>query len=278
MKKKLLLAVLLVCLFPALAYGAVSATIFTGATTGQIEAIDPIVNPGGVAPHLHEFVGAQGITSVETSASLRGKATTWVEQQNHSAVWAPPVYEDGVRLLPATTKPRLLYYRCKHSASVCGSIQRFPENFGMVIGNANAQTPAENPAITNHDLGGWRCGTGGGLFDYDKSNTTCTAQILVGSLTGGNCLLPGPVSPANIGQQINSACTSIGGTPILNIQMYFRYKLTDPNIGTITLGGTGMPAYQWHADYLFGWEVANFENFLNQCIRDGSSCATNVNV
>jgi hypothetical protein len=276
-KKKLLLAVLLVCMFPALAYGAVSATIFTGTTTGQIEAIDPIVNPGGVAPHLHEFVGAQGISNVETSASLRGKPTTWVEQQNHTSVWAPPVYEDGVRLLPATTKPRLLYYRCKHSNAVCSTIQRFPENFGMVIGNANATSPAGNPALSP-ELGGWRCGTGGGTLAPDVSNTPCSAQILVGVLTSGNCLLPGsPVSPAQIGQQVNANCTSIGGTPILNIQMYFRYK-TDANIGQITLGGTGMPAYQWHADYLFGWEVAPFESFLNQCIRDLTPCPNNFNV
>lgn len=256
------------------AAAAAPGAIFSCQATGQVANIDPIVSPG-VSPsaHPHQFYGGGPVDPTETSASLRTKVTSCVVQTNHSAFWMPTVEEDGVRLIPGTTssgggKQALVYYRCKHSASVCATIKAFPEDFGVVQGNANATSAAANPAFAG-GLGGWRCGTGGGAFS-SVPPATCNSGVLVASVTFGNCLLAnGTLSPA-----VNSTCTAAGGEPIARIQQYFRFWVGTGAVGTITIGG-GLPAYQLHADYLFGWDLAAFESFLDKCIRVSVDCGTN---
>lgn len=253
---------------PALAVSP--GAIFTCQFTGQVEAVDPIVSPG-VTPsaHPHVFYGGGPVTSTETTATLLTKATTCVETGNHSAFWIPEVREDGVPLQPATSKHALLYYRCKHNAATCANMQPFPEDYGQVEGNAKATSAAENPAFDN-GLGGFRCGTAIGTF-YPTPPTTCTARILVLSVTFGNCLRNGVLT-----YQTNTACTTGGGQPVVRIQQFFRFQLPDTEVGTITLGGN--PSYTLHSDYKVGWDPAAFENFLNLCIRVNVDCGTNPNV
>ena len=234
------------------ANGGPGGAIFSCQATGQVANVDPIVFPGQVAEHTHQFYGASPVHMTETSAELRTHATTCVETDNRSAFWMPTVEEDGVRLLPGTTasgggKHALVYYRCRHSASVCANMQPFPENFGHVNGNRHAMSAAENPAFRD-GLGGWRCGTGGGAFS-PMPPTTCSSGVLVAGVTFGNCLLPnGTLSDA-----VNSGCTSVGGRPILRIQQYFRFWVGIGTVGRITMGGGHLEPYQLHADYFFGW-------------------------
>src|SRR4029077_3456873 len=83
---------------------AAPAAIFTASATGQRGHIDPIVAPGMVSAHEHCFYGVVGVDTVETSADLRTKPTTWVEPGNNSGIWIPCVYEDGRLVQPATSK------------------------------------------------------------------------------------------------------------------------------------------------------------------------------
>lgn len=268
---KRLLIVLLVAalsgLFVGQAQGAPGA-IFTCSFSGQLDRIDPIVSPG-VYPtaHFHRFAGAGPVTPTSNSASLRQQATSCVEAGNHSAYWTISPVQNGVHLGPSTTKHFLAYYRCRHSASVCASMQSFPEDFGQVVGNANAANASENPVFAN-GLGGFRCGTGGGTF-YPTMPATCSST-LVGSVTFGNCRYPdGSTSMAT-----NSNCTGAGGgVPMPRIQMYWRFAPRDSNTSNVTLDGH--PPYQWHADVLFAWNAGTFEAFLNQCIRANVDCGTN---
>lgn len=272
MKIFVLFAVLLSMLvaFTGQAQAAAPGAIFSCQATGQIDNIDPIVSPG-VYPsaHPHLFFGAHPIATTETSADLRSKPTSCAETGNHSGYWMPPLEENGVRLKSGTTssgggKHLLVYYRCRHSAAVCKTIQPFPENFGQVAGNSHAVNAADNPAFAN-GLGGYRCGTGGGAFS-PVPPATCDG-VLVASVTYGNCILPdGSVSMA-----INNACTDHGGRPIFRVQQYFRYWHGSGPVGNITIGG--LPAYQLHADALFGWNTSTFADFISKCAT--VDCGTN---
>jgi hypothetical protein len=251
--------------------------IFSCQATGQVENVDPIVSPGQVAEHTHQFYGASPVHMTETSAELRTHATTCAETDNRSAFWMPTVEEDGVRLLPGTTasgggKHALVYYRCRHSESICANMQPFPEDFAQVNGNRHATSAAENPAFRN-GRGGWRCGTGGGAL-LPTPPTTCSSGVLVASVTFGNCLLPdGTLSDA-----VNTSCTSVGGRPILRIQQYFRFWVGTGAVGRITMGGGHLEPYQLHSDYFFGWSTEAFDNFMRSCVNANRDCATNPSV
>ena len=258
---------------PGPAIAARPGAIFSCQATGQEEAVDPIVSPG-VSPsaHLHVFFGAGPVSSTETSATLRTKATHCVETGNHSAFWTPAVYENGVKLRPGTTatgggKHALLYYRCV--TSPCSAVQTPPENMGLVEGNSHATTPAENPVFRN-GLGGFRCGTGGGEF-YPTPPTTCASGVLVLSSTFSPC-----VNDANVTAEPSAGKCPAGFIPIPRIQQYFRFWVGTGAVGTITLA-SGAPV-TLHTDYLFGWDRATFENFLDRCIRVNVDCGTNPNV
>jgi len=259
------------------ASGGPGGAIFSCQATGQVANVDPIVFPGQVAEHTHQFYGASPVHMTETSAELRTHATTCVETDNRSAFWMPTVEEDGMRLLPGTTasgggKHALVYYRCRHSASVCANMQPFPENFGQVSGNRHAMSAAENPALRD-GLSGWRCGTGGGAFS-PMPPTTCSSGVLVAGVTFGNCLLPN----GTLSDTVNSGCTSVGGRPILRIQQYFRFWVGIGTVGRITMGGGHLEPYQLHADYIFGWSTAATDNFMRICVNANRDCGTNPNV
>jgi hypothetical protein len=257
--------------------GGAAGAIFSCQATGQVANVDPIVAPGQVAEHTHQFYGASPVHMSETSSELRTHATTCVEPDNHSAFWMPTVEEDGVRLLPGTTasgggKHALIYYRCRHSDSVCANLQPFPENFAQVNGNRHAMSAAENPAFRN-GRGGWRCGTGGGEL-LPTPPTTCSTGVLVASVTFGNCLLP----DGSLSDAVNTDCTSVGGRPILRIQQFFRFWVGTGAVGRITMGGGHLEPYQLHADYFFGWTAEAFDNFMKSCVNANRDCATNPSV
>ena len=124
---------------------AAPGAIFSCQHTGQVANVDPIVSPGTPSKHLHIFYGARDVQTTETTADLRTHATTCVETSNHSAYWTPQATLNGQPLTIGTTaagggKHFLAYYRCVFGAA-CSSLQSFPDDFALVVGNANASNP-----------------------------------------------------------------------------------------------------------------------------------------
>lgn len=233
-------------LVPTPAYATSPGAVFTCNATGQYARVDPIVSPGMQSAHEHVFYGAFPIEETETTADLRSKPTTCIVAANHSGYWMPTVYRNGVRLLPATAKHLLIYYRCK--IRDCSLAEGFPDDFTEVAGNAHATTADENPVL-NPDLGGYRCTLGGGEFTPMPPDT-CDSEYLIATVTF-------PV---------------VGG---VRLQMYFRWQLPSSDVGDITLGAIGASPLTLHADYFFGWERDAFENFMDTCIRASVICPNN---
>jgi hypothetical protein len=272
--RKLLFVSLLVALFTAApAQAAAPGWISTCLFTGQIDFIDPIVEPG-VYPtaHIHLFAATGPVTPTETSASLRTKPTTCVMGANHSGYWIRPPEVDGV-ILAQGPKGMFAYYRCKHNTSVCAIMPDFPEEFGHVVGNAHATSAADNPILDNNELSGYRCGTGGGIFT-DAPPATCTTTLVIG-VTFGNCRYP----DNSTSELTNSNCTMSvrgggAGVPMPRIQMYWRFKPpADGDLTGLTLAGA--PTWTVHADAQFGWLMADFARLMDGCINANRDCGTN---
>lgn len=244
--KRLILSLVVLAsatLFPMPSALAAPAAIFTSDFAGGPRRVDPIVSPGTESAHEHCFYGVEGVTSVETSASLREKPSTWVEQDNHSAFWIPCVYQNGKLLEPATRFHALLYYQ-------------------PVRGEE--QVPPENTAGVTHETG-YRCGTGGGTITK-LPPTTCDKGVLVvsGFFRGERDLgLTEPFPKVRFFVRLK-----IANGPVGNI------TLGGPVAGVN--GATGPETL--HADYFWGWDRDAFERFLEDCVRPGEACGKNPDV
>jgi hypothetical protein len=214
---------------------AAPAGIFSGDVAAQRDHVDPIVSPGARSEHEHCFFGGTPVSTVETSEGLRGKATTMDVQTNHTAIWIPCVYENGVLLPQATQHGILVYYK-----PVSGTEVIFPEDFGSVTRRY-----------------GYRCGTGGGSFSL-LPPATCDGVLVVTIIFEfpENPLFP--TVQAYIRLNVGSGAVgniTLGG-PVLNV---------DGAHGPETM----------HGDYMFGHDRAAYQRFLDTCVIPGRACGRN---
>lgn len=239
-----LLCLLFVSLLPATAQAA-PAAIFTATSTGQRGHIDPIVAPGAVSSHEHCFYGAENVATTETSADLRTKPTTWAEPANHTGIWIPCVYEDGVLVPPLGTKHLLAYYKPVSCVE---------------------QVPPENSAGVTHEYG-YRNTIGGGAFSLTPPASS-TGPLVVTLFWRADRDL-----------RVNGSTTGVGCFP--TVQAYIRLNVGSGPVGEITLGGPvngvdgALGPTTMHGDYLFGWSRDVFERFLANCVRVNKACGTN---
>jgi hypothetical protein len=77
--------------------------------TGEVAAIDPIMAPGGVAPHTHVFFGAENVTASSTWSDLLKQPTTSQNTKDTAAYWVPQLYFRGKPWTPGCigTPPEL---------------------------------------------------------------------------------------------------------------------------------------------------------------------------
>jgi hypothetical protein len=242
MKRLVIPLVVLPILWMATVAYAAPAAIFTASATGQRAFIDPIVAPGVRSAHEHCFYGAVGVETIETSADLRTKPTTWVETDNHSGFWIPCVYEDGKLLPTNTNKPLLFYYQ-----SVSGT----------------EQVPPENTAGVTHEVG-YRCGNSGGTVTPLPPASCPSGEFnVVGFFRASRDLgLTEPFPKIRFFVRLNSGPTlgkiTLGG-PAAGV---------DGAMGPETI----------HADYFWAWDRAAFQRFLNNCVIPGIACGKNPDV
>lgn len=244
----------------AMAIGAPNG-IFSMTFTGQRANVDPVVFPGVFpTPHQHTFYCARDVTPTSNTASLRAGGTTCRVSGNRTGYWVETPMVNGVPLQTATTKPALAYYDCPHGTAICSNIQWFPDDFGFVVGNANATSASDNPAL-NPNTGGWRCQIGGG--DHTPVPNCQPGDTLVWTLKSGGCSMP----DGSLSKLTGSNCVGMNGRPVLTVQMFARYQY---NGGTVTLDGH--PAYQLHMDRLEGFTAAAAQAFLNKCVHPDNTC------
>jgi hypothetical protein len=221
---------------------AAPAAIFTASSTGQRDFIDPIVSPGQRSAHEHCFYGAVPVHMTETSEELRGHGTTWVETDNHSAIWIPCVYENGNLLGPYSAKHLLAYYKS---------------------GPGTECVPPENMAGVTHEYG-YRGQTGGGSFSPNPPASTSQGVLVINLMFRGSRDFGVSCFPTiEVFIRLNVGSGAVG-----NITLGGPVAGVDGAAGPTTM----------HGDYFWAWDRAAFERFLNQCVRPGVACGTDPNV
>lgn len=222
----------------ALAAVAAPAAIITGDETQEAcRRVDPIVSPGEVSAHGHQFFGVRGVTAdTDTSAELRALPEVWDTTLNRTAVWIPCVYEDG-RLLRQFSQHGILVYYQPISGTECNA----PEDMGGVT----------------HEYG-YRGQTGGGSFSQTPPAMSQDGSLVVMlQFRGGRDFGVACFPNARVFIRLN-----VGAGPIGEITLGGA-------------GGAVLPATGMHGDYLWAHDRAAFQRFLNECLIPGVACGRN---
>ena len=239
---------------------------------------DPIVfraQPG--ASHLHDFVGAKTTDAFSTATSLAAGGTSCAMPADKSGYWVPALYEDGVRVLPnGSAKNALFYYRRK-GAPTGTMVQPFPMGLRMIIGNAKAKSPQENPQL-GKDIT-FKCGPGS-TTDLPAPPTQCSSGIMVMSLRFPNCWdgvnLDSPDHRSHMAYPSGSRCPASHPVVLPRIESFFRYKVGTGPIGTITLSSG--PYYTAHQDFFNAWDPAVLQALVTKCMNAQVDCGTNPSI
>jgi len=236
---------------------------------------DPIVFPGQPgAAHLHDFVGASTTDRSSTAASLQAGGTTCAISADTSAYWVPALYEDGVRVLPAATSKNALFYYRRKGAPSGTIVQPFPRGLKIIIGNAHAKSPQENPQLGTDII--FKCGPGS-TTDLPAPPTQCASGIMVMSLRFPNCWdgvnLDSPDHRSHMAYPAGSRCPKSHPVVLPRIESFFRYKVGTGPIGKITLSSG--PYYTAHQDFFNAWDPAVLQALVTDCLNAQVNCGTN---
>ena len=118
----------------------------------EVASVDPILFHGvAQSPHLHQFFGADGITSTTTPADLRARTTNYCPVSvtdpadptkvlpDNSAYWFPALFTTLTKTTLVRPYYVLSYYR--NAAIDPQTIQAFPQDLSMVAGDSHAVDP-----------------------------------------------------------------------------------------------------------------------------------------
>lgn len=239
---------------------------------------DPIVafrQPG--ASHMHDFVGARVTDAFSTATALVAGGTTCAMPGDKSAYWVPALFKNGVRVLPQGTSKHALFYYRRKGAPTGVNVQPFPLGLRMIIGNARATSPTENPQLGRDII--FKCGPGS-TTDLPAPPTQCSSGILVMSLRFPNCWdgrnLDSADHKSHMAYPAGSRCPASHPVVLPRIESFFRYNVGTGPIGTITLASG--PYYTAHQDFFNAWDPAVLQRLVTSCMNAMRDCGTNPTV
>ena len=112
----------------------------TGVRPLVTERLDPIVNPNGVASHMHSVVGGSGFGAAYNQPDLmKSSCTSFPISADKSNYWHPkPYWINNGSFTPLPISNRIYYIRERNSPN--DPIQPFPEGLRMIVGNPGAKS------------------------------------------------------------------------------------------------------------------------------------------
>jgi chitodextrinase len=236
------------------------------AKTGQI---DPIVAPGGVATHMHDFAGNTSVTPTSTVASMQAGSTTCQDVDDTAGYWAPTLYYNGVAYHPDRLHA---YYRWGNIPDV-KNIKPLPSGLKMIGGDPKATGPQDTHII------GWNCGVQG-QTQYSKPISCASGVKVVLHIFFPNCWngkdLDSADHKSHMAYSVNGKCPSDHPVAVTRVSEDYGYDLHAIDPTKITLSSavaTGMSSvYTAHADYWQTWRPGAIEKLTADCVNVGKQC------
>ncbi|MEP7059528.1 MAG: DUF1996 domain-containing protein [Actinomycetota bacterium] len=254
------------------------------------EADDPIGDPGSPgASALNDFFGNTTTRSSSTIASMAAGSTSCASSADTAAVWAPALFRDGKRILPAGAPPdgtsadfharTQILYETDLSGLPPSAIRPIPAGLRMVAGNADAENAKQNP-----QLGGgiyWGCSDNqpSGKFSVPVDCATGIISLHVGFADCWDGVhLDSADHESHMAFPVSSArgyvCPKDHPVPLPRVILRVEYP-TGTNASGITLSSG--PAFTAHASYWNTWDQTALASLTRACLGGSHACGENPN-
>lgn len=219
--------------------------------------VDPIVAPGQVSAHLHDFFGNRSTDSTSTYTSMVSSGTTCGLLGDTAGYWMQSLYTPSGALVQPVAA--FAYYRNKPVAY--GTTTPFPRDFRLIAGGVGAFPNA-----------GWSC-------DQDAANMTvnppdCGTSKLVAHVRFPNCWNGALDSPDHRSHVVYPTGTGSTACPVTHpiklpeIFLHVRYP-SGVKAGRMS-DGTLAP----HADFWNTWQQTKLEQVVRDCLQQGKNCGS----
>ena len=262
----------------------------SSANAAAAQRADPIISPGDLSGHVHEFFGASRLAAELSYESLQKSDCSTVgssddgsgNAQDKSVYWHPAMYvkkKGGSEYMKVPVKGHKLYYKNAGSSPPREPFE-FPHGFRMVAGDPFMRGPASLDSgrqnITQwicHSSSGMNQGTDGGFptgvtdcdaypgfngaihfphcWNNDTDFTKGTHMAYpVDDIEGGECPTSHPIRLPHI---------------FLENEFDINGVKDEIDISSLTLAMGDPTGYGWHADFFNGWDDGAIPELMDSC-------------
>ena len=239
--------------------------------TGQRAQVDPIVDFGGTAHHMHDFYGNTTTNANSTYDTLLKGGTTCSKPEDKAAYWHPTVSWTPNRGKPKTLQASNTFFYYRAGLKDPASVKPFPAGLKIVT--------VQGKKVE------WRCqnGTWSTTAPTRCDNGTLVVRIFfpdclaLNSTTGqpltdtrdaqGKTLYVPDDHRSHMVEATSAGCPTTHPYPVPRLQTNFLFKntiLTTRGKPTLSSG-----AYStMHVDFFNAWVQTKLEDLVKRCINE----------
>ncbi|KIW15968.1 hypothetical protein PV08_06018 [Exophiala spinifera] len=252
-------------------------------SVSQTARVDPILNPGGVASHVHKFAGGNNVDENSTFDSLRQSTCSSCEvQKDTSAYWTPQLYfahSNGV-VEEVPNYGMTVYYVGKWRGDQSNT-KPFPPGFKMISGDSTARSYDETTLTYMNtrpvaDRVSFRCINAANDIPETHyiNDTNCVnglrAQINFQSCwDGSNLYLEESAHVAYLSNIDSGSCPPSHPVSIPGLffeVLYFTNNIDQSGGGEFVFSNGDTTGFGFHADFMNGWDMDVLDNAVENCL------------
>lgn len=251
---------------------------------------DPIITPGELSGHVHDFLGAGSFAPSlsyealqDTDCTTVGAADGTGNSQDNSVYWHPAMYakkKDGSGYVKIKTVSHKMYYR-KPAAKKYAEPFEFPEGFRMIAGDPFRRAANTDTSTNSQDITQWICHG----QDYKGEDGGFPTQIgpcdsypgFMGAIHFPHCWngeAPSDSDPSAHmaypeGNIESGDCPSSHPLALPHIFMENQFEINEVfdqiDVSSIVLAQGDNTGYGWHADFFNGWKKGALPELFDTC-------------
>ncbi|KIW45199.1 uncharacterized protein PV06_03601 [Exophiala oligosperma] len=250
-------------------------------SVSQTARVDPILNPGGVASHVHKFAGGNNVNENSDFNSLRQSTCSSCEvQKDTSAYWTPQLYfahSSGV-VEEVPNYGMTVYYVGRGDQS---NTKPFPPGFKMISGETTARSYDQTTLTYMNtrpvaDRVSFRCINEANDIPetHYLNDTNCVnglrAQINFQSCwDGSNLYLDDSAHVAYLSNIDSGVCPPSHPVSIPGLffeVLYFTNDIDQSAGGEFVFSNGDPTGFGFHADFMNGWDMDVLDNAVENCL------------
>jgi hypothetical protein len=231
--------------------------------------VDPIVSPGRVSHHVHEFFGNTSTASRSTYGSMQDGSTTCTANGDRAAYWAPALIAPAGPFVEA--ERAIVYYR--NRPVKYGRTVPFPPDFRMVAGGREAYPHAYWTCDGESDTGYEsrrdsvpKCPEGRAIKAH-VFFPSCWDGVHIDSPDHRSHVAYGLGSNGEIDGTNPKACPPSHPVKIPQLDFRVQYPTSDGTRHRFA-DGEAVP----HADFWNTWNQQQLDAWVGKCLHAGQSC------